>query len=300
MDYVQEGHNAETIANNTKDNDDVMFPDIYCAYTTRRVLTMEFMQGIKISRYDELDRLGVDRKKLGRLLISVYCQQILTDGFFHADPHPRKLFVSEDGKLIMVDFGMVGMISEELKGQLLELAVHVIQKQYIEVTEDLKKMGFLRSYADNKVVSRLLAAVIERFLGDGKKMGDAAFMGLLDDIEALVYEQPFQIPGNYTFLGRAAGTLYGLCLGIDPENNFLDAIKPYLNDFIGGKKRMFDKVKEEGEAWLRSAVMVPSLAARVLQQADQGELTVRVPFHSLLESSRDNTAALRMLSWAVV
>ena len=300
LDYIHEGKNAETIASNSRDNNQLLIPKIYWDYTTHRVLTMEFMNGIKIGDYKELDRVGIDRRKLAKLLVSVYCDQILTDGFFHADPHPGNLFVTEDGRLIMVDFGMVGRISAELRQQLLDLAIAVIQQQYIQVADDLKEMGFLRPYADNQLIARTLSVLVERFFGEGQKLDDSAFMRLLNDIEQIVYEQPFQIPGNYTMLGRAAGTLYGLCFGIDPKVNFIEALQPYLNKFIGGKKGLFDTVKEQGTEFLRSAAAFPSLATRVLQQVEHGELSVHVPMNQLLEISSENARSAKMVPWAIV
>lgn len=297
LDYLQEGKNAEIIADNSRDLDRVLIPKIYWDYTTKRVLTMEYMQGIKISNYDELDRAGIDRKQVARLLVQIYCKQIFIDGFFHADPHPGNLFVTEEGKIVLIDFGMTGSINDELREQLTKLAAAAVKRDHLQVVHWLKEMGFLHKEAPEEQLAQAIGIILERAIGSGLSSAlDNQIMNVLSDLEVLFFKYPFHIPGNYTFIGRAAGTLYGLCVGLYPSINFLDEIKPYLEQFIGGKKGLFDKIKEEGTDYFSSLIQLPMQSSRVLRRLEEGNLLVKVDLSPLLEAELETRKALNNIS----
>ncbi|KAK8947997.1 hypothetical protein KSP40_PGU013688 [Platanthera guangdongensis] len=130
IDYTKEAANAELFANNFKDMDYVKVPKIVREYTTPQVLTMEYVPGIKINRIKQLDQLGVDRQRLGRYVVESYLEQILSHGFFHADPHPGNIAVDDvnGGRLIFYDFGMMGSISSNIREGLLEAFYGVYEK----------------------------------------------------------------------------------------------------------------------------------------------------------------------------
>jgi len=159
LDYIQEGGNAERIASNNKDNE-LLIPNIIWDYTRHRVLTMEFMEGIKINDHKALREAGIDFPGIALKLLQTYVRQVLVDGFFHADPHPGNLFVTAQGQLVMVDFGMVGFIPAELRQQLVDMVFAMVRRDYPEVVECLKEVGFLRYDADNTVVTRAVTLFI--------------------------------------------------------------------------------------------------------------------------------------------
>lgn len=301
LDYVKEGHNAETIAANTRARDEnILFPAIYWDYTTRRVLTMEYMEGIKITNYDELSRLGVDRNQIALILLRAYINQILADGFFHADPHPGNLFITPEGQLVMLDFGMVGSIPEELKEVLIDLVLAIVKRDNVAVVGYFKKIGFLRYDADTELVARAVGLLLEETLGTGIDFAKADFSGFLKDLETLLYEQPFQIPAQFTFMGRALGTLYGICIGLDPNFNFLDEAKPYLSSFARKDAGVWDAVKEKSTLFATSLLEVPPLAEKVLRRMEKGDLNVKLSLAEWEGSLAANTRAIYYVAAAVV
>ena len=207
LDYIHEGHNAETIAANLAGDREVIIPRIYWEHTTRRVLTMEFEEGMKITDYEGLAKAGVNRHDLAIRLLHIYIKQILVDGFFHADPHPGNLFVTPAGRIILIDFGMVGVISRPLRENLVQLAQAMIQRNYDQVVNLLKKVGFLRRGADAELLAKAIGLFMEQVLGKGEDLFSGDLGEIMDNMETLLYENPFQIPANFTFLGRALGTL---------------------------------------------------------------------------------------------
>lgn len=300
LNYVQEGHNAETITANSQDDMDFMAPAIRWEYTTQRVLTMTYMDGIKITDYENLVRAGLDRKKIAARLLEIYVRQILVDGFYHADPHPGNLFVEDSGKIIMVDFGMVGSISPEMRLILIDLVLAMVRRDYTEVVEYLKKLGFLRLDADAVLVTRAVGIFLEHLLGGMKELSSFDLQSFLHDLERLLYEQPFQIPARFTFLGRALGTLYGICVGLDPDINFLDVSKPYVDRFLGSQDSRFtigiEKVKSLGT----SLIELPPMLERVLVKTEQGDLRIQAESRELKEALELNARAIHALTWAVV
>jgi len=299
LDYIKEAHNCETIANNNQDQQ-IIFPSIYHDYTTHRVLTMEYMEGIKITNYDQLSKSGIDRGSIARRLLGAYVTQILVDGFFHADPHPGNLFVTQEGKLVMIDFGMVGSIPPELKEILVDLVLAIVKRDNIQVVGYFKRIGFLRYDADTELVARAVGILLEETLGLGVDFAKADFGAFLTDLEQLLYEQPFQIPAQFTFLGRALGTLYGICIGLDPNFNFLDEAKPYLNSFAKEETTIWNSVKEKASQFGAALVDIPPVAARVLTRMDKGEFSVRLPLNSLEETIAANTRANNSISAAII
>ncbi len=272
LDYIHEGHNAETIAANLAGDQDVIIPRIYWEYTTRRVLTMEFEEGMKITDYEGLAKAGVNRHNLALKLLQIYIKQILVDGFFHADPHPGNIFVTPAGRIILIDFGMVGVISRPLRENLVKLTRAMVQRDYDQVVALLKKVGFLRRGADAGVLARAIGLFMEQVLGEGEGLFSGDLEEILENMETLLYEHPFQIPANFTFLGRALGTVYGLCVGLDPEINFLDEARPYVTEFTRENINLWDIVKEKATTIGNSLVELPPLAERVLRKAERGDL----------------------------
>ncbi|MGE5415827.1 MAG: ABC1 kinase family protein [Acidobacteriota bacterium] len=299
LDYIKEGNNAETIACNAG-SDGPLIPAIHWDHTTRKVLTMEYVQGIKITDYQAIEAAGLNRADIVRKVLHAYVRQVLDHGFFHADPHPGNLFVTPEGRLVMVDFGMVGTISPRLRDSLEKMAVALVKRDHFQVVELLQRIGFLRYDADNEVVARAVGMATEQFLGSGGGFTEADAFRLLEDIEQLVFEQPFQIPAHFTFLGRALATLYGLCIGLDPNFNFLDELKPYLNEMTKGKISVWSVIKDKGATLGASLLELPPLAERVLVKAERGDLTIRVPLTQLNEALLRNTRAIASLAWAVV
>jgi predicted unusual protein kinase regulating ubiquinone biosynthesis (AarF/ABC1/UbiB family) len=299
LDYIHEGHNAEIIAANLADNQDVIIPKIFWEHTTNRVLTMEFEEGMKITDYDGLARAGVDRHKLSVMLLQIYIKMILVDGFFHADPHPGNLFVTPAGRIILIDFGMVGMISGTLREVLGELTRASVQRDYHQVVILLKKIGFLQRGADTEVLTHASGLFMEQVLGHGEALLTGELGEILDNMETLLYEHPFQIPANFTFLGRALGTVYGLCVGLDPKINFLEEATPYVTAFTKENIDLWDIVKKKATAIGNSLVELPPLTERVLRKAERGDFHIKVSLQDIGERFAANTQALDRLTWVM-
>lgn len=300
LDYLKEGHNAETIAENSNEDKELIIPSIYWDYTTHRVLAMEYLEGIKVTDHKLLQHYGINRQAVASKLLQTYVKQILIDGFYHADPHPGNLFVNRDGYLIMVDFGMTGSISTSLRETLVEMVFALVNRDYERVTKYLKELGFIRYDYDNQALNRAISIFLEEMVGKGQDLSHLDLQALLHDLETLLYEQPFQVPANFTFLGRALGTLYGICIDLDPNISFIDVAKPYVEQIAPERSSIFRIIKERSALIGNALLDIPPLLERALRRVDKGELNLTIPLQNINNAIIQNTRATRSLAWSIV
>ena len=215
----------------------------------------------------------------------------------NTDPHPGNLFVSSDGKLIMIDFGMVGRIPADQRDTLIEMVFAMVNRDFPKVVEYLKIVGFIRYDAEERLIIRAVSLFLEQALGNRQELSQKDLNAILKDLEVLLYEQPFQVPANFTFLGRALGTLYGICVKLDPDISFLDVARPYIDQISPKEKSLWKIVREKGPLWGFSLIEIPLLAEKVLRKADIGELTLRIPLDDIKEEIIHNSRSNRGIAW---
>ncbi|MFN0278690.1 MAG: ABC1 kinase family protein [Pyrinomonadaceae bacterium] len=230
MDYVAEGKNAERFRDNFKNWSNVHVPTIYWNATTKKVLTMEFIHGTKVTDLEEQARRNVSPAKVNRLLIKTYLKQLLEDGFFHADPHPGNLLVMPDGRIAFFDFGMVGRITPQLQAKMIDAFFHVVDKDPGGIAEDLIELDFLKPGTSPSVVGPVVERMFEFHFN--RKLKDVNFKELTYDLADVMYDYPFRLPSNFTYIMRALMTLEGIGIVTDPEFNFFETAKPYAKEFM--------------------------------------------------------------------
>ena len=230
MDYAAEGHNAERFRQNFRNWKNIHVPTIYWDFTTSKVLTMEFIHGTKVTDLERQAQLDISSAKVNRLLIKTYLKQLLEDGFFHADPHPGNLLIMPDGRLAFFDFGMVGRITPELQAKMIDAFFHVVGKDPGGIAEDLIELDFLKPGTD----PRSIRPVVERMFSFhfDLKLKDVNFKELTYDLADVMYDYPFRLPSNFTYIMRALMTLEGIGIVTDPEFNFFETAKPYAKEFM--------------------------------------------------------------------
>jgi predicted unusual protein kinase regulating ubiquinone biosynthesis (AarF/ABC1/UbiB family) len=230
MDYAAEGRNAERFQDSFKDWTNVHVPKIYWSATTSKVLTMEFIHGTKVTSIDELKARSVSPEKVNRLLIRTYLKQLLEDGFFHADPHPGNLLVMPDGRLAFFDFGMVGRITPQLQSKMIDAFFHVVAKDPAGIAQDLIDLDFLKPGANPEIVRPVVEKMFQFHLN--LKLKEVNFKELTYDLADVMYDYPFRLPSNFTYIMRALMTLEGIGIITDPEFNFFETAKPYAKEFM--------------------------------------------------------------------
>ena len=227
LDYIQEGENAERFAQLYGYLKDIYVPKIYWQYTQRRVLTMEWITGIKLNQAEAIREQGLDARYLVEVGVQCSLRQLLEHGFFHADPHPGNLLATPDGKLAYLDFGMMSEIKPYQRYGLIQAIVHMVNRDFEGLAHDYVKLDFLTPDTDLIPIIPALGRVFNDTLG--ASVADLNIKSITDDLSALMYEYPFRVPAYYALIIRSLVTLEGIAIQIDPTFKVLSAAYPYVS-----------------------------------------------------------------------
>jgi len=226
MDYCNEASNAEAFAQLHAHNPRIAVPRIYREATSRRVLTMEWIDGVKLTNLEAVRELGIDPDELVQVGVNCSLQQLLEHGFFHADPHPGNLLALPDGRLAYLDFGMMSEVSRESRTGLIQAVVHLVNRNFAKLSKDFVSLGFLAEDVNLEPIVPAFAGVFGQALEMGVSRMD--FKAVTDDLSGVMYRFPFRVPPYYALIIRSLVTLEGIALSVDPDFKILGAAYPYF------------------------------------------------------------------------
>ena len=226
MDYINEATNAETFARLHSHNKRIAVPRIYRNATSRRVLTMEWIDGVKLTNLEAVRAIGVDPDDMVQVGVNCSLQQLLEHGFFHADPHPGNLLALADGRLAYLDFGMMSEVSRESRTGLIQAVVHLVNRNFPALSKDFVALGFLGEEVDLEPIVPAFETVFGQALEMGVSRMD--FKAVTDDLSGVMYRFPFRVPPYYALIIRSLVTLEGIALSVDPNFKILGAAYPYF------------------------------------------------------------------------
>jgi predicted unusual protein kinase regulating ubiquinone biosynthesis (AarF/ABC1/UbiB family) len=234
LDFLHEADNCTTIRHNFAGDPDVVVPEVYREFTTRRVLTMEFIDGIKITRVAELEAAGIDKHVVAQKLIDVFCAQILRDGFFHGDPHPGNILVQPGPKLVLLDFGLAKDFPPAFRDGIVRLTFAILTNDKDAMVRAFTELGFRTRNGSPDT----LVALSEAFLGGAVKSGKA--YADKDLIEQFSEELPrelkknpvVEVPGDVLLVSRVMGLLSGLGKSLDSKVDLFSTLMPYAQQLM--------------------------------------------------------------------
>lgn len=319
LDYVLEAENALKFAANFADMPNVIVPRPYRQLSTRRVLVLEDVEGIKITDFAGLAAAGVERKEVAQRLFDVYMKQVFEDGFFHADPHPGNLFIHpleplgngapgdspRPFKLAFVDFGMTGHVAPTVRAQLRQALVGLALRDPGRIIQVANELGFFLPEADLGLVKKAMEQVFARFYGmsmaELRDLDMRELQAFLGQFRELLFQMPIQLPQDYIYLGRTVGILSGMATHLDPDFNAWLVIQPYAEKLIS------DEVTGEWRHWLEQAgellavlLRMPAAADQVLTRLLADQLVVRVaPTPGIDRQVALVVSAMDRLRWTV-
>ena len=226
MDYLNEAENAEKFRKLHLHNSKIAVPKIYKETTSRRVLTMEWIDGTKLTNLEGVKNLGIDPDKMIEIGVQCSLEQLLEHGFFHADPHPGNLLALKDGRLCYLDFGMMSEVSRSSRSGLIQAVVHLVNKNFDKLSQDFVKLGFLSKEVNLEPIVPAFQDVFVNAVELGVSKMD--FKSVTDDMSGVMYKFPFQLPPYYALIIRSLLTLEGIALSVDPDFKILGAAYPYF------------------------------------------------------------------------
>jgi len=228
MDYEREARMLTEIRENLADNDRVRIPAVMHSHSTGSVLTMEYVEGTKVTDVDGLDSMDVDRHAVAETLQRAYLRMIVDDGVFHADPHPGNIAVQRDGTVVFYDFGMSGRVSGYIQDRIVEFYIAVADRDIDGILDALTAMGTLAPDADRET----MGAVMELAIADarGEDIEEYRVRGIVERIENTIYEFPFRLPANLALVLRVATVVEGVCVTLDPDYDFIAVATAYLTE----------------------------------------------------------------------
>lgn len=225
LDYTIEGRNGERITKQFKNDPTIHIPKVYWQFSTKKILTMEFIQGIKVSHFEQLDEKGYNRKVIAERITQSMLHQILIEGFFHGDPHPGNIYVLPGNEISYLDFGMIGRLNDEMKYQFASLLINL---QLGNTKGMIKTFSSMDLLSDDTNLPSLKNAL------DGLKvkyydipLSEISLGGAVTDVLAIAYNHQIQIPTDLTILGKTLLTLEGIIEKLDPNFSMMEAIEPF-------------------------------------------------------------------------
>ena len=242
LDFINEGHNAERIAADFADVHDIVVPKIYWDYTARRVLTMEYIDGIKITDYDAMHRQGIDSSDVAKILVYAFAEMIVKFGFFHADPHPGNLMVLPGPKLVLIDFGQAKELEPEFQATLLQFTKTLLSGDMQAMGVAFRDLGFRTKKDDAAGYEQLGDAYIGRVARHMNETGAGWAEGELfeqsyEDVSALMRRnQLTAMPPELLLVGRVFGLLNGLSKTLNAKTNMLVAFAQLADELEAEKE----------------------------------------------------------------
>lgn len=290
IDYLREGKNAERFAQNFKELPDVVVPSVVWSHTTRRVLTLQDVGAIKITDYAAIEAAGISRAEVADKLLDVYLKQVFEDGFFHADPHPGNLFVlptlprtrPQGWKLVFVDFGMTGTLSENSFNGLREALLAVGTRDALRLVRAFQSLQVLLPEADLDLLERACKKAFDKLWGKSMRemmrMSNEELRVFIDEFGDLLYQMPFQVPENLILLGRCVSILSGMATGLDPDFSVWKGMAPYVQKLMekDGQTGAGLVMKELGNL-ARVLLGLPRKVDELATRMEQGRMEVRMP-----------------------
>jgi len=226
LDYVAEAANAQRFAELYSGIVDVFVPKVYSDLTTSKVLTMEWIDGVRLTDTRGLERYNLDRKKLVDVLVQCSMRQILENGFFHADPHAGNLLACPDGRLCFLDFGMMSYAATAQRNGFLLAVVHMVNRDWGELVKLYQKLGFIPMDTDLKPIEMALENALPDVLN--ADVSELNFKNVINALGDIMYTYPFSLPPFYIAIIRCLGVLEGLAIQVDPQFRVVRDAYPYI------------------------------------------------------------------------
>ena len=301
LDFAAEGRNAERIAANFAGHDEVVVPRVYWEWTSERLNVQECLQGIAGTDLAAVDAAGLDRAQLAATGADIVLKMVLEDGFFHADPHPGNIFYLPDGRIGVIDFGMVGRVSEQRRFQIVQLLHGLVERESAPVADVLMEWGEGGGEVDEARLQADVGAFVDQYRGVPLK---DLHMGLmLTDVTTILRDNGLSLPPDLALMIKAFLTLEGMGRQLDPDFDMAGAARPFLQRVVLQRYSPRTLLKRGRRTALDAMELVgdlPRELRRLLRTARRGRLHMQVEVTSLKAFGEQVDRAANRLTMGVI
>ncbi|HDY74726.1 MAG TPA: AarF/ABC1/UbiB kinase family protein [Euryarchaeota archaeon] len=275
LDFLSEARNVERFAKNFEAVDYVYVPKVMADLSSRRIITLEFIEGIKINDLDGLESTGLDNKEIAFNIASAYLQQVYIDGFFHGDPHPGNLFAMPRNVIGFTDFGIMGVLDETAKKYLTKSLVAIVNKDSRALAESMFDMGMVTGDVDFDSFSTDLDYMLRKY--SGMSLNKVNFGEVLADILHLMNRHHTRMPPSLALLTMTLWSVEALVRNIDPDFNSFEASRPFVTEVIAKTLNPISRIKSIGRnagEYYDLLDGFPRRIGRVMSKVEKGELKI--------------------------
>ena len=301
LDFAAEARNAERIAANFAGHDEVVVPRVYWEWTSERLNVQECLQGIAGTDLAAVDAAGLDRAQLAATGAGIVLKMVLEDGFFHADPHPGNIFYLPDGRIGVIDFGMVGRVSEQRRFQIVQLLHGLVERESAPVADVLMEWGEGGGEVDEARLQADVGAFVDQYRGVPLK---DLHMGLmLTDVTTILRDNGLSLPPDLALMIKAFLTLEGMGRQLDPDFDMAGAARPFLQRVVLQRYSPRTLLKRGRRTALDAMELVgdlPRELRRLLRTARRGRLHMQVEVTSLKAFGEQVDRAANRLTMGVI
>ncbi|MFB5645225.1 MAG: ABC1 kinase family protein [Nitrosopumilaceae archaeon] len=250
MDYTKESSNLKSIKENLEEYDNVIVPSVFDDLSTENVLTMEYIPGIKITNVDALDEKGIDRQKIVIDVHKIFFTMLLRHAIFHADPHPGNISVTDDGKLILYDYGMVGRLDNETRMRLVRLYLALVEKDPPRTVNAMDQLGMLVPDYNRTAIEKAIELTVRAM--HGKKPSEMEVEALMEIANKTMSRFPFTLPKNLALYMRMATIVEGIYKTHKVDFKFVKVLKQILEEEHLIKDAYIEELKYSFERFAKS------------------------------------------------
>jgi len=300
LDYTQEAQNIDRFYHAYADDPNIRIPRVYWDYTTKRVIVMEEIQGIKLTELDRLEQEGYDLPAIADIGTRFYMKQIFEDGFFHADPHPANV-MAVGNQIALLDFGMVAFLSRRLREDLGDMLVGVITQNTEQVITVMVRMGIVTRATNLRELERDIQRMLVRYLGLPLRQMNIA--QILSEIFTISFMHHVRLPSDFAMLIRTIIILNGVGTQLDPNYQLVEVMEPFVRQLVQDKlsiRRLGTNALRTIESLSTMAQRFPNRLDDLWDQLDDGNLTVGVSVRDLKMIIQRVDRIANRLAFAVV
>ena len=291
MDFDNELMNIRHLNDNFIYNNKIIVPTTYPDYSTEKVLTMEYVDGIKLSEVIAGNDPKYNKILIADRIVRSYFQQLFLDGFFHADPHPGNIFVTEDNAICYIDFGMMGSLDEDFRQDLAELMIYFSDRNIDGLINQLIRMDILNEKTDINILKSDLNDLFAKYYG----VELSRFNGIIEDLLFLMQKFDVRLPNEFVLMARGLSMVENTGLRLDPDIDVVALLKPFARKLMVQRYnplKMVSNAKNSFFAFEHALRALPSLISKTIYKVEEGEVTVNIEIKHISEIANQLSLAI--------